>query len=73
MQLMSCIKRSWEMLFLINISVMNACGHTVLCAESRITMSVIVHLSDSDRDRVEKTVESLHAVLFISPRDECVY
>ncbi|EDR02889.1 uncharacterized protein LACBIDRAFT_393541 [Laccaria bicolor S238N-H82] len=47
--------------------------HTVLCAESRITMSVIAHLSDNDQDTVEKTIESLHPVLFISSKDECVY
>ena len=47
--------------------------HTVLCAESRISMSVIAHLSNSDQDTVEKTVESLHAVLFVSSKDECVY
>ena len=47
--------------------------HTVLCAESRISMSVIAHLSGSDQDTVEKTVESLHAVLFVSSKDECVY
>ena len=47
--------------------------HTVLCAEHRISMPVIVHLSDCDQDTVEKTVESLHAVLFVSSKDECVY
>jgi len=47
--------------------------HTVLCAESRISMSVIAHLSDNNQDTVEKTIESLHAVLFVSSKDECVY
>jgi hypothetical protein len=47
--------------------------HTVLCADTRISMSVIAHLSGIDQDTVEKTVESLHAVLFVSPKDECVY
>ena len=36
-------------------------------------MSVIANLSGSDQDTVEKTVKSLHAVLFVSSKDECVY
>ena len=47
--------------------------HTVLCAESRISMSVIACLSGTDQDTVQKTVESLHTVLFVSPKDGCVY
>ena len=47
--------------------------HTVLCAEHRISMPVIAHMSDCDQDTVEKTIESLHAVLFVSSKDECVY
>ena len=47
--------------------------HTVLCAETRISMSSIAHLSNADQDTVEKTVESLHAVLFVSSRDGSVY
>ena len=47
--------------------------HTVLCTESRISMSVIAHLSGADQNTVEKTIESLHAVLFVSSKDGCVY
>ena len=47
--------------------------HTVLCAESRINMSVIADLSGADEDTVERTVNSLHAVLFVSSTDGCVY
>ena len=47
--------------------------HTVLCAEERISMSVIACLSDINQDTVEKTVKSLHAVLFVSSKDKCVY
>ena len=36
-------------------------------------MSVIAHLSDINQDTVEKTVKSLHAVLFVSSKDKCVY
>jgi len=47
--------------------------HTIVCAESGIDMSVLAKLTDTDRDVVEKVVESLHAVLFVSPKDGCVY
>jgi DNA polymerase III delta prime subunit len=47
--------------------------HTILCAETGISMSVIAHLSGTDQDTVEKTVDSLHAVLFVSSKDGCVY
>ena len=47
--------------------------HTVLCAEIRINMSVLADLSDNDEDTVKRVVDSLHAVLFISSRDNYVY
>jgi len=47
--------------------------HTIVCAESGIDISVLAKLTDTDRDIVEKVVESLHAVLFVSPKDGCVY
>ncbi|KAF8222234.1 hypothetical protein L208DRAFT_609194 [Tricholoma matsutake] len=47
--------------------------HTVLCAESRINMSVLADLSDTHQDTVKTVVDSLHAVLFVSSKDDCVY
>jgi len=47
--------------------------HTVLCAESRIDISVLTDLTDIDQATVKTTVESLYAVLFVSPKDGCVY
>jgi hypothetical protein len=47
--------------------------HTIVCAESRIDISVLADLTDTDQDTVKKVVESLHAVLFVSSKDGCVY
>jgi len=47
--------------------------HTVLCAESRINMSVLADLSNTDQATVKTVVDSLHAVLFVSSKDNCVY
>jgi len=47
--------------------------HTIVCAESRINMSVLADLTNTDQDTVKRVVQSLHAVLFISPEDGCVY
>jgi len=47
--------------------------HTIVCAESRIDMSVLADLTETDPEIVERVVESLHAVLFVSPKDGCVY
>ena len=47
--------------------------HTVLCAEIRINMSVLANLSGTDQDTVKTVVDSLHAVLFISSKDNYVY
>jgi hypothetical protein len=47
--------------------------HTVLCAESRINMSVLADLNNTDQDTVKTVVDSLYAVLFISSKDDCVY
>ena len=47
--------------------------HTIVCAESRIDASVLANLMDTDQDTVKKVAESLHAVLYISSKDGCVY
>ena len=47
--------------------------HTVLCTETRINMSVLADLSDTDQDTAKRVVDSLHAVLYISSKDDCVY
>ena len=47
--------------------------HTIMCAQSRINMSVLADLTNVDEDTVKRVVESLHAVLFVSPNDGCVY
>jgi len=47
--------------------------HTILCAESGINVSVLAKLTDTDQDTVERVIESLHAVLFVSSKDGCVY
>jgi len=47
--------------------------HTIMCAESRVNMSVLADLAYTDEDTVKRVVESLHAVLFVSPKDGCVY
>ena len=47
--------------------------HTVICAEIRIDMSVLADLSDTDQDTAKRVVDSLHAVLFISSKDNYVY
>jgi len=47
--------------------------HTVLCAESRINISVLADLSNTDQDTAKAVVDSLHAVLFVSSKDNCVY
>jgi len=47
--------------------------HTILCAESSVNVSVLAKLTDTDQETVETVIESLHAVLFVSPKDGCVY
>ena len=47
--------------------------HTIVCAESRINLSVLADLTNTDQDTVERVVESLHAVLYVSSKDGCVY
>ncbi len=47
--------------------------HAIVCAESRINMSVLADLTNTDQDTVKRVVESLHAVLYVSPKDGCVY
>jgi hypothetical protein len=43
--------------------------HTIIW----INMDVLANLTKTDEDTVKRVVESLHAVLFISPKDGCVY
>jgi len=47
--------------------------HTIVCAESNINVSALADLTKTDQGTVERVVESLHAVLFVSPKDGCVY
>ena len=47
--------------------------HSIVCAESRTDIAVLADLTDTDQDTVKKVVESLHAVLFVSSKDGCVY
>jgi hypothetical protein len=47
--------------------------HAIICAESRIGMSVLADLTNTDQGTVQRVVESLHAVIFVSPKDGCVY
>ena len=47
--------------------------HTIVCAESRINISVLADLTNTDQNTVQKVVDSLHAVLFISSKDGCLY
>ena len=47
--------------------------HTIVCAESSIDISVLSDLTNTDEGTVQRVVESLHAVLFVSAKDGCVY
>jgi len=47
--------------------------HTIICVESRIGVSVLADLMKTDQDTVKRVVESLHAVLYVSSKDGCVY
>ncbi|PPQ89299.1 hypothetical protein CVT25_000315 [Psilocybe cyanescens] len=47
--------------------------HTVLCAESRVDMSVIAALSNAQGDTVQKVIKTLYAVLYLSTDNHCVY
>ena len=47
--------------------------HTIVCAESGINIAVLAELTETEPDVVEKVVESLHAVLFVSPKEDNVY
>jgi len=47
--------------------------HTIICAETSVDVTVLAALADTKQDTVESVVESLHAVLFVSPKDNCVY
>ena len=47
--------------------------HTIVCVESSVDISVLADLMDTDQDTVKRVVECLHAVLYISSQDGCVY
>jgi hypothetical protein len=47
--------------------------HTIVCAESPMDISVLADLTNTDQDTVRRVVESLHAVIFVSSKDGCVY
>ena len=47
--------------------------HTIVCAEPGIDISVLASLTETDPEIVKKVIESLHAVLYVSPKDDCVY
>ena len=47
--------------------------HTIVCAKSGINISVLADLTNTNQGTVERVVESLHAVLFVSSKDGCVY
>jgi hypothetical protein len=47
--------------------------HCVLCAEDKITVPILSELTTTDLGTVEKVVDSLHAVLYVSSEDNCVY
>ena len=47
--------------------------HTAICTESRITVSILADLSVADQDMVKTVMASLHVVLFISSKYNCVY
>ena len=47
--------------------------YTIVCAESGINISVLADLTETESNVVEKFVESLYAVLFVSPKDGNVY
>jgi hypothetical protein len=47
--------------------------HTILCAETRVSSSVLAELLSISLDTVNAVVESLHAVLYVSTKDNCVY
>ena len=47
--------------------------HAALCAEDRITVPILADLTTMDLGTVEKVVDSLHAILFVSSKDNCIY
>jgi hypothetical protein len=47
--------------------------HSALCAEDRVTVPILSELTATDLGTVEKVVDSLHAVLYVSSQDNCVY
>jgi len=64
----------WALRFEVLGSVPHACGSSIpLSVQSRIDISVLADLTETDQETVKLVVESLHAVLFVSPKDGCVY
>ena len=47
--------------------------HTIVCVRSRVCVSLLADLMNTDQDTVKRVVESLHAALYISSKDGCVY
>jgi hypothetical protein len=47
--------------------------HVTLCVEDRITLPILADLTMADLDTVEKVINSLYAILFVSSKDNCVY
>ena len=47
--------------------------HTIVCVKTSVGVSVLANLTNTDEDTVKRVVESLHAVLYISSKDGCVY
>ena len=48
--------------------------HTILCAEEPVsTFTLTELLGFESEDTAEKLVESLHAVLYVSEKDQCIY
>jgi hypothetical protein len=43
--------------------------HSALCAEDRITVPILSDLTRTDLSTVEKVVDSLHAVIYVSSKD----
>ena len=47
--------------------------HTIVCVKSSIGVAVLGDLMNTDQDTLKRVVESLHAVLYISSKDGCIY
>jgi hypothetical protein len=47
--------------------------HAILCASTRISAAILGDLLDIPIDTVDKFVESLHPVFYVSTNDNCIY